>query len=135
MRRHKKTRTEASRAVIALRHALGKTQQEFAQLLKTAISTIGRWETKDPPKGDALLQLAEAAWRHDQTAICGDFELLFLDETLPRLRKNMLQRIGEDSGYVVCRYDTSRDVPSAAEFLDRSARRLAQPTTKEEKAR
>jgi transcriptional regulator with XRE-family HTH domain len=44
-------------AVKALRGALGDTQQQFAQRLGMAISTVVRYESTRPPKGKALSQL------------------------------------------------------------------------------
>lgn len=97
--------------------ALGHTQQEFAQVLKTAISTIARWETKDPPKGDALLQLADVAWRKDQTTLSMDFEILYLKHIMPRL-KNKRMMIS-NPGLVICGFDfdNSKDEAGAADFL------------------
>jgi transcriptional regulator with XRE-family HTH domain len=50
-----------SKAVRELRTALGETQQEFAFRVKTAIRTIARWETVQPPRGDTLKGLAYLA--------------------------------------------------------------------------
>lgn len=51
----------ASEAVRELREALGQTQQEFANSLKVAITTVARWETTRPPRGPALAKLVNLA--------------------------------------------------------------------------
>jgi transcriptional regulator with XRE-family HTH domain len=56
-------RSEISEAVISLRKALGDTQQQFAQRIKTSITTIARWETNRPPSGHVLRVLSRFA--HD----------------------------------------------------------------------
>jgi transcriptional regulator with XRE-family HTH domain len=134
MDHHEIKRSEASRAVIALRNALKKTQQEFAvEVVKTAISTIARWETKDPPKGDALLQLADVASQNNQPNLSMDFELLYFAEVMPRLRNKRIRKPG-CPGYVICAFDNSKDAAAAAEFLLNAAEDLAQ-LAKEEKER
>ena len=59
-----------SDAVRKLRESLNQTQQEFAQRLGTAITTIARWETTRPPKGKALSDLSALA--HDSAALNSD---------------------------------------------------------------
>lgn len=59
-----------------MRQQLGLTQAELATKLKVALSTIGRWESWDPPKGhslDRLIRFAElnklpiaASLRHER---------------------------------------------------------------------
>jgi len=56
-----KKRHVASQAVIDLRKALALTQQAFAVKLKSAITTVARWETTHPPHGQTLIRLAEEA--------------------------------------------------------------------------
>ena len=69
-------RHRLSQAVIDLRTALGKTQQEFAAYLKTALSTIARYETNRPPSGAILASLAATA----QEIGRGDLALDFMSE-------------------------------------------------------
>jgi transcriptional regulator with XRE-family HTH domain len=74
-----RTRHPASDAVRRLRIALGKTQQTFAvEVMHTAISTIGRWESNDPPTGDALKRLAAIADQHGLFQLNTEFEDLYL---------------------------------------------------------
>lgn len=57
-----------SGAVRELRNALGETQQQFANRMKTAIRTIARWETIQRPRGKVLgdfVRIANAAKRPD----------------------------------------------------------------------
>jgi hypothetical protein len=96
MREHEKPRDAASRAVIALRTALGKTQQTFAvEDLKSAVTTVARYETSHPPRGDALLRLAEIADqaipKHRETQT----DLIKLRENFRRMyAEDVLQKIG-----------------------------------------
>jgi len=74
-------REAASEALIELRQAMGKTQQEFSTyILNSAINTVARYETTHPPKGDALLRLAriarDAATTADNRAERATFERL-----------------------------------------------------------
>src|SRR4051794_29254 len=93
MRRREKPRDIASDALIALRTAMGLTQQDFAVKVmdNAAVSTIGRWETHGPPRGDTLLRFAQIA--DEQARVCtnlqdqlrfllisGTFKKLYLDD-------------------------------------------------------
>jgi transcriptional regulator with XRE-family HTH domain len=62
MPEREKQRNETSSAVIALRKAMGMTQQRFAvEALNVAIATVARYETSHPPRGEVLLKLAGIA--------------------------------------------------------------------------
>jgi transcriptional regulator with XRE-family HTH domain len=54
-------RNAASRAVLNLRTTLGQTQQSFATDIKTALTTVSRWEGRLPPHGETLLRLRDVA--------------------------------------------------------------------------
>ncbi|HZT34896.1 MAG TPA: helix-turn-helix domain-containing protein, partial [Nitrososphaera sp.] len=61
-----------SKAVIELRQSLGLNQQQFANRLKMAMTSIARYETSRTPKGKTLAQfarLAEQSGRHDIASI------------------------------------------------------------------
>jgi transcriptional regulator with XRE-family HTH domain len=89
-------RDPLSQAVIELRTSLGETQQQFAARLRSALSTVARYETSRPPAGDVLLQLAQIAeknrllklqdlfrWQYvDEAMRKAGFELLFDPKTL-----------------------------------------------------
>jgi transcriptional regulator with XRE-family HTH domain len=77
-----KTRNTVRRAVVELRNALGLTQQKFAGVLNTAVTTIARYETSHPPSGKALLRLAEIAHEKGLLDLSGQFRLMYLDEVL-----------------------------------------------------
>jgi hypothetical protein len=112
MKRNEKKRHAASNAVIALRNALGKTQQEFAvEVVKTAIGTVAVWETTRPPRGEALLRLADVADRAQSTdpslfesktlllTKLGDvFRRLYLDEVKTNLGDNRGPIVGHVDG-------------------------------------
>jgi transcriptional regulator with XRE-family HTH domain len=54
-------RSVVSQALIELRKLLGETQQQFANRLGTAITTIARYETTRPPRGRVLVRLEQIA--------------------------------------------------------------------------
>ena len=56
-----RTRSAISDAIIKLRATLGESQQQFANRLGSAVTTIARYETSRPPRGKALAQLADLA--------------------------------------------------------------------------
>lgn len=58
------------------RQALGQTQQQFAQTMGVTITTVARWETRRPPKGKWLAQLALEAERRGWTDIGQHFKRL-----------------------------------------------------------
>lgn len=55
-----------SEVLIALRHELGLTQQLFAIKLGCAITSVGRWESSDPPAGETLVRLARFCNQNNQ---------------------------------------------------------------------
>lgn len=81
MKRGNPQRPAAGRALIALREALNMSQGEFAVLiLDCAITTVGRYETKDPPRGKVLLRLAAIAEAQGLPALKERFWKLFEDD-------------------------------------------------------
>jgi len=56
-----------------LREVLGDTQQQFAQRLGLAISTVVRYELTRPPKGKALAQLKQVAMAYGQVELAHIF--------------------------------------------------------------
>jgi hypothetical protein len=87
MEKHRKTRDAASDALVALRKGMGKTQQTFAvEVLKTAITTIARYESSNPPpRGEVLLRLRDVAREHGLHELSNRFELLFMEDILGKL--------------------------------------------------
>jgi DNA-binding transcriptional regulator YiaG len=129
MRKRKtdKPRDEASQAVIALRNALNMTQQEFAvEAVKTSIGTVAVWETNRPPRGDALLKLADVAWNYGQTGLSDRFETLFLEDVVPRLRSLGIDVMhGDGSGFVLQRYRDRKEAVGTVRLLHNAMERLA----------
>jgi len=72
-------RPASALAVIELRNALGKTQQELAFQISTAIGTIARWETRGC-SGEALLFLARVAREHEKMNLWRKFNALYLKQ-------------------------------------------------------
>lgn len=60
-----KTRNPISEALVQLRAGLKETQQQFANRMHTAITTIARYETSRPPKGKVLAELERIAIEND----------------------------------------------------------------------
>ncbi len=71
MKRLPQQLTEISQAIRELRQSLGLTQQEFAYRVPTAIRTVARWENNQPPRGKALVRLAQLAQSQDLREIAG----------------------------------------------------------------
>jgi transcriptional regulator with XRE-family HTH domain len=91
-----------SQAVIDLRMALGQTQQEFAQSLGNAITTVARWETSRPPSGRVLQELSDFAFVNGLIPIAQIFvealraEAVRLDRGAPEpleQRSNLLAKL------------------------------------------
>lgn len=104
------------------------TQQEFAvKAVKTSIGTVAVWETTRPPRGDALLKLADVAWDRGQLRLADEFEWLFLDDVVPRLRSLGIDRAkGDGSGYVLRRYRNRKEAVGTIRLLISSAGRIAE---------
>jgi transcriptional regulator with XRE-family HTH domain len=73
MKRTSETLHELSQAVRDLRSAIGVTQQEFASRFPTAIRTVARWENNQPPRGQALVRLAQMAAGLGHEELAGRF--------------------------------------------------------------
>ena len=80
--RNEQTQDAARQAVVALRKSLGRSQQQFAALLKTAVTTVARYETSHPPSGQALLRLAHVAKKNGKVDLSTRFLALYLEEVL-----------------------------------------------------
>jgi transcriptional regulator with XRE-family HTH domain len=61
MKRTSISKQEISDAIRRLRDEMELTQPEFASRLGVALRTIARWETGQPPHGEALVKLAQVA--------------------------------------------------------------------------
>jgi hypothetical protein len=103
---------------------LDKTQQEFAvELVKTAITTVARWETSHPPRGDALIRLAEVADRNDRPSLAEEFRILYADEAIANIKVPMLAKINsmpgtaEPYGYVIAKFENSDQLSAAINLL------------------
>jgi transcriptional regulator with XRE-family HTH domain len=71
---------EMTETVKALRIALGDTQQEFAQRLGLAISTVVRYESTRAPKGSALAKLIHLADENKLEHIVEMFKYALISE-------------------------------------------------------
>jgi transcriptional regulator with XRE-family HTH domain len=98
----------ASDALIALRKALGKSQSEFAlELLDTAVTTVSRYETSNPPVGKVLLRLAKIADTHGLFHIRDLFRGIYIEEIIAPLDFEVVQcppiRVVPEHGYLIMR--------------------------------
>ncbi|HXS94177.1 MAG TPA: helix-turn-helix transcriptional regulator [Candidatus Limnocylindrales bacterium] len=118
----------ASETLISLRKALNMTQQAFASEMKTAVTTVARWETNNPPpRGAALLRFAEVAEIHNLKGLPEQFHLLYAMEMMAPLKIKQLVVAGPSGrGYVLAKFDNRREMSAASEFLKRSAGHLEQ---------
>jgi transcriptional regulator with XRE-family HTH domain len=127
MIRNDTAQNAASKLVIELRKALGQTQQVFASEIKTAVTTIGRWETNNPPpRGDALIKLAGVAERHGYgDSLANQFRRLYFDEAMATLGRNA--KVGATgsatTGYVVWNRADNK-APGSADFYRNAADEL-----------
>jgi hypothetical protein len=82
MTEYTKPRDAASQALIDLRVKMGKTQAGFAvEVLKTAVTTIARYETSHRPPGEVLLRLSEIAGEYD-AELSSKFRIFYLEDVL-----------------------------------------------------
>jgi transcriptional regulator with XRE-family HTH domain len=81
MNEHEKQRDAASQTLIDLRTKLGKSQASFAvEVMKTAVTTVARWETNGPPRGEVLIRLRDIAREHRLYELASRFELIYRQE-------------------------------------------------------
>lgn len=93
----KPPRAAASDGMVALRKALNMTQAEFAVLvLKTAVTTIARYETTHPPEGDLICRLEQIAEEHNLFELRDRFRELYAEEVLSKLAFTILMRPKSD---------------------------------------
>lgn len=64
---------ELSGAVLELRRRLGDTQPGFASRLGFSVRSVANYESDRPPKGRALVKLAEVAHRHSHIDLAKAF--------------------------------------------------------------
>lgn len=119
----------ASQALKALRKALGMTQTTFAvTVAHLAVTTVARYETSHPPKGDVLLRLAAIAEREAENvqhsaaarctlADCRDlFRATFNEEIFPKIGTGLIQ--GGNGGYLLLRLEGEEEISFARDFLE-----------------
>jgi transcriptional regulator with XRE-family HTH domain len=118
-----------SEAVIELRTSLGDTQQQFAERLHTALSTVARYETSRPPAGGMLLRLAVIA---EQRAIgrqaddakvlielATGFQRLYLEEVFGTIgvNHNLLRTFPDGETYVFAKFKSDATRKAIAQAL------------------
>jgi len=118
-----------------LRIALGKTQQTFAvEVMNTAISTIGRWESNDPPTGDALKRLEAIAQQHglfELGAEFGDLYIKWRREGIPPMTLVPTIKGRPEHGHLCVELEGSEEMRIGQGFLHAlEGFRSADPATK-----
>jgi transcriptional regulator with XRE-family HTH domain len=127
MSEHEKQRHAASQAVIDLRAALNKTQAQFAvETMKTAVTTVGRWETSHPPRGEALLRLAEVAAHSKDSSLAGEFYELYLLDVIAHLPFDLLLARATETqpnrGFLIEKLIGDDELKLAREFVNKLQR-------------
>jgi transcriptional regulator with XRE-family HTH domain len=127
MKGNEKIRNAAREAIIELRKSLGKTQQSLAvDVLKTAVTTVARYETSHPPSGEALLRLANIAADHGKIELSEEFKFLYLEEVLQTLNFNLIvskAQPGRDTkGYLILRLSGQQEIDDAIELIRKRSR-------------
>jgi transcriptional regulator with XRE-family HTH domain len=120
--RQNKQRHPASEALIELREALGMSQQDFAVTeLKSALNTVGRYETTNPPRGDTLLRLAEIAERRSLPKIAARFRRLHSDQLLSDTGlKNALSIDPQTGkGWLLLKLDSREELDDAIDLFQK----------------
>jgi transcriptional regulator with XRE-family HTH domain len=124
MREHNTQRNAASQAVIDLRTALGMSQQRFAvEELSSALNTVARYETTNPPRGEALLRLAKIATDKNLPEIAAKFRKLRLDEILSALANTITVNPDTLEGWLVVRLSGRERVDDAIDFFEEKLRK------------
>lgn len=128
---NEKTGEAAKRALVSLRKALGKTQQTFAvEILKTAVATVARYETSNPPRGDVLLRLSNIAADHRQLGLSDEFLCIYLDQVLENVARSKTTPAGtmfiipenqqrESHGYLLLKLEGQQQVDDAMALMQK----------------
>jgi transcriptional regulator with XRE-family HTH domain len=66
-------KNETSAALTRMREYLGLTQEQFAQRLRVATTTVARWESSHPPRGKTLERLYRFAQRNGPAVTADTF--------------------------------------------------------------
>jgi transcriptional regulator with XRE-family HTH domain len=111
-------KSPVSQALADLRKAMGKTQQEFAvHVLDCAISTLARYETSDPPRGDVLLRLAEIADKAGQQGQAEAFRAAYREEQYQKFGDSLT--VSNGVGYLSMKLTGATELAEATEFMKR----------------
>ena len=90
---------QTSQALVALRQALGQTQQECAATLGLSVTTIARYETSREPDKKNLLRLAKLAEEHNRADLVQVFRRAISE---PRTRVTTVHVLpGEEEDFEV----------------------------------
>jgi transcriptional regulator with XRE-family HTH domain len=119
---------ELAEGVKSLRATLNESQQQFSHRLGVSLSTVSRYELKNPPEGDILIKLAQIASEAGRDDLASLFKARFESELkskgeIARAIRQLRMKFGETqqafaqraglSVVSIARYETNA-VPSAA---------------------
>jgi transcriptional regulator with XRE-family HTH domain len=110
-------RDPLSLAVIELRTSLADTQQQFAARLRSALSTVARYETSRPPAGDVLLQLAQIAEKNRLSKLQNLFRWRYVDEAMQKAGFELLFDPKTLNGRVWVKFQGLEQLELANKFL------------------
>lgn len=95
------------------------TQQRFAvEVLKSALNTVARYETTNPPRGEALLRLAKIADENNLPDIAARFRRLHFDEILS-LQPNLVIDAPAKTGWLIMRLSGRERIDAAIDFIEK----------------
>ena len=115
---YKKPRDSASVALIQLREKMGKTQAQFAvEVLKTAVTTVARYETSHRPPGDVLLRLRDIAREQGQMGLADQFQSVWLQDVDKALGPVKTFTAADGHGLLVSSLDGELQLRGATVFL------------------
>ena len=94
------------------------------EFLKSAVTTVARYETSHPPRGKVLLRLADIANRHGLGELAQEFSFLYFDELLANLSLNLIVSNPADpnrQGYLVLKLEGQEQIDDALDLLHKQS--------------
>jgi transcriptional regulator with XRE-family HTH domain len=133
---YSKPRDAASQALIELRNKMGLTQAGLAiAYLKTAVTTVAKYETSHRPPTEMLLRLSEIANEH-APELAGQFKIFYLEDVLKAVG-NQVTWIGNKEsarGFVTASLSGDIAIRGAMHFLTLAERARCNPEANDDPA-
>jgi hypothetical protein len=133
---YRKPRDAASLALIELRNKMGLTQAGLAvAFLKTAVTTVAKYETSHRPPTEMLLRLSEIAKAHDP-ALASKFRIFYLEDVLKAVGNQVTWVPKTESeplrGFVTASLSGEIAIRGAMDFLTLAQRAGCNPELQED---